>query len=230
MERIASCRLVVTNTPWPFAEVHAAAIDAHWTARISRTPGFFNGTILVLADERQNAARYEAELRPVAFKAFLYWRDHGCPQAGIRDVFGSAIVRTSDGMLLLARQRAGNLNSGLTYFPGGFIDPRDVSAEGVVEIEASVRRELEEETGLGPHDLRRAPGILLTRTGAQVSIGIELHTSLDAAALGARVSAFIAADANSELEEAVFIRSRDDLARFAMPDYARLIALGLLET
>lgn len=226
---MSSCRLLVADLPWPFATTHAAAIDAHWTARIADTPSFFNGTVLTLADERESDGRYDATLRPIAFKEFLYWRDSGCPEAGIRDVFGSAIVRTADGALMMARQRAGNLNAGLTYFPGGFIDLRDISEDGTVDIEANIRRELAEETGLTSKDLIRAPGIVLTKTGAQISIGVELHSPLDAAALADRISSFIAADASSELEEAVFVRSLDDLQRHAVPDYALLIAQGVLD-
>src|SRR6202040_1822717 len=49
--------------------------------------------------------------------------------------------------------------------------------------DASIARELEEETGLGPAELKRRRGYIVTFAGALVSIAIEWQSALPADAL-----------------------------------------------
>lgn len=223
VERIESCRLVARNEPWPYADQNTALIDAYWLRHAAAEPGLFNGTVFMLASEAQAAAAFSAVLTPVSFKSFYYWRAHGSPSADRHDVFGSALIRSSEGAVLLGRQRAGYLNAGLSYLPGGFIDPRDVGPDDRIDIAASIRREVEEETGLDEADLERVPGFVLTRCAHQISIGVEYRSSFGADALAAKIRAHLRRDAQSELADVEIVRSGADLAGLHMPPFAEVL-------
>ncbi len=222
--RIESLTLAVSSAHWVYADNHSEAIDAHWKLAIAANPSFFNGVIHVIESIDVGHAHVAARLNATGFKNFLYWRDEGFPaDGGVLDGFGSALIRSAEGHILLGRQRPGNVNAGLAYLPGGFIDSRDVGADGTVDIAASIERELREETGLGLDDLTAEPGFIVTLTGAQVSFAVTYHSTLSAEALATKVRAHIAAEAEPELAEMVIVRGVEDLRGLPMPHYARVL-------
>ncbi len=222
--RVASLSLRASTGGWLYSDHHREAIDAHWKLATAANPSFFNGVIHVVDRLDVGDNHIEAQLIATGFKSFLYWRDEGFPaEGGVRDGFGSALLRSADGHILLGRQRPGNINAGLAYLPGGFIDSRDAGRDGTVDIAASVERELKEETGLGLDDLTAEPGFIVTMTGAQVSFAVAYNSPLTAEALGAKVHAHIAAESDPELAEMVIVRGFDDLQGLAMPHYARVL-------
>lgn len=223
VDRIARCVLEADDAPWPYAERHAAGVDAFWSQRPAAQSGLFNGTIYMLTTQSLAADVFSGLLKPIEFKAFYYWRAQGFPEAGIRDAFGSALIRSAEGHVLLGRQRAGNLNAGLSYLPGGFIDPRDVDPSRRVDLAASVMREASEETGLDADDLVMVPGVLLTRYRHQISMGVEFRSPLGSEALAAKVRAFLARDAEAELDGIDIVRSDADIAGLALPPYAEVL-------
>jgi len=214
---------VVEAGDWPYAVANAEPIDRYWQQRTTQKPGFFNGIVHMLTALDDAGPAMAATFRPVEFKSFLHWRDHGFPEAGVRDAFGSALIRSAEGHVILGRQARGNLNRGVAYPPGGFIDPRDVTADGTIDIEGSVLREVAEETGLGPGDLMRVPGFIVTVAGPQVSISVELRSPLPAEDLARRIRAHIASEAEPELADVVIVDRADALPREAMPFYTTVL-------
>lgn len=172
-------------------------------------------------------ARLAGTLHAVQFKNYLYWRDQGFPEAGIVDAFGSALIRSSDGRFLLGRQNSGHMNEGKSYLPSGLIDRRDVGADGRVDIEASIRREISEETGLAHGELERTPGYIVTRTGAQMSIAVEFRSRLTGSELAERIGAHIAADDHSELSSVSFVGTMAEAGALDLPPFTSLL-LGTL--
>lgn len=227
VERVVGCTLRVSDEPWPFARMHAAEIDAHWERRSREGGRFFNGIVYVLSAGTVERGHFHARMRPVEFKCFLYWRDRGFPEAGVCDAFGSAVIRSSEGHVILGRQAPGNLNSGLAYMPGGFIDPRDVGPDGSIDIAANVLREVAEETGLGAADLERVPGFLLTRCGPQVSIGVEWRSRLPSTVLAARIAGHLAADKAAELSAVEIVRTGREIAADGMPPFTAVLLRAL---
>lgn len=228
VHRIAACVLKTSAAAWPFARDRAAAIDAQWQDAQRRNPNYFNGTVYLIDRLSLAGGVLDAALLRSDFKSYLYWRAEGYPQSGVRDGFGSALIRAADGAYLLGRQRAGNINAGLAYLPGGFIDGRDVAEDESIDIAASIARELLEETGLAAPDVTAAPGFLVTETGAQLSIAKMFQSSLDSSALKTRIEQHFAGDANSELDGMVIVARASDLDGLPMPDYARVLLQNLL--
>ncbi len=223
VDRIESCVLTVRDQAWAYADRNAAEIDAYWTQRASGQSGLFNGTVYMLADQSLDAGAFIGSMKPIAFKSFYYWRAQGFPDADLFDAFGSALIRSVEGHVLLGRQREGLLNAGLSYLPGGFIDPRDVDAGGAIDIAASALREALEETGLDASDLVRVPGFLLTRCAQQISFGVEFRSPLGSAALAEKMRHFLRRDTDAELSDIDIVRCTADLTALAMPLYADVL-------
>jgi ADP-ribose pyrophosphatase YjhB (NUDIX family) len=225
---VGTCILKAGAGTWEFARSHAGQIDAHWQRRSASNPAFFNGRIYMLADYRISGGTFAGELIQVEFKQFLYWKDTGCPDKTVFDVFGSGLIRSRDGAVLLGRQRPGNLNEGLVYLPGGFIDPRDTDEEGRVDIRASVLREVQEETGLDQDLLTVRDGVLVTTIGQQVSIAVDLVSGEDGQSLQARVRRALSGVGDSELDDVILVRSLRDLAGSKVPEYADVLLRRVL--
>ena len=218
--RIEGCSLRVAPTTWDWASANAEAIDRHWQRRSRESPAMFNGVIHMLSAISLDGAHLHGNLVRADFKSFLYWREHGHPYAGVRDAFGSALIISAEGHVMLGRQRPGNINSGLAYLPGGFIDPSDISPAGTIDIAGSIERELAEEAGLAAADADIAPGFIATFDGPQLSIAQDIRIALPAQSLRERILDHIAKDQNPELADIVIVRSEADLLGLAMAPYA----------
>lgn len=227
---IAQLALTVGPAAWTYAEQNSAAIDAHWQRESTANPNYFNGGIYLIDqfEVDEGARRIDARLLQTDFKSYLYWRDHGYPPADVLDGFGSGLIRSAEGTVILGRQRPGNINSGLTYLPGGFIDGRDVDAGGSIDIAKSVVREIEEETGLTAGELTRQEGFLIVLGGAHVAFAVPFVSHLSTAAITDRIACHIGTEKNPELAEAVAIRTPEDFGALAMPRYARTLLTCLL--
>lgn len=224
---VDTCTLIVTRDVWPFAVAHAAEIDAFWQRRTAENAALFNGRIFMLSRFELENCCFMGWLIPVDFASFLYWKESGTPDRSIFDVFGSALIRADDGAILLGRQRAGNINAGLVYLPGGFIDPRDIDTDGHVDIAASVLREVQEETGLGGRQLAVRDGFLITTIGQQISIAVEVVGDGNAAVLQRRIRDALAADVEPELDDIVTVREWADVAALPVPEYAQVLLAHL---
>ena len=225
---VARCELRVGVGAWPYAEENCSAIEAHWQRAQAANPNYFNGTVHVAVALARRGDALVARFIAAEFKSYLFWRDAGYPPTGIRDGFGSALFVSSDGAYVLGRQRSGNINAGLAYLPGGFIDSRDVDAQGDIDIAGSILREVKEETGLVPGDFSVRSGFLVTEQGPQLSFAKCLDVAMPAMELKACIEQHIAADAAAELEDAVIVRALSDLDGLAMAPFARLLLTTLL--
>jgi hypothetical protein len=235
VRRVADCVLRADAYDWPFAKGEAAAIDAHWSRRKAEQPGFFNGRVLMMTaasmQTSSDGSQFSATLFEADFKSFLYWRETGHRDRTVRDAFGSALILSAEGYILLGRQHAGNINGGLAYPPGGFIDRRDIGSDGTIDIVASTAREVAEETGLDEGDLDPRGGLWLTTGGIQVSMAKEFRSPLEADALRARILERLAADPDPELADICIVRSIADIAALGdgVPDFARVLVAAVLE-
>lgn len=225
---VKSLDLRLTDGSWAFSEVYRQDIQAHWERRVAEAPSFFNGTIHLLTGfSVSSEGHFSAKFIRSDFKSFLYWRETGWPDRSVMDAFGSALIVSSEGHVLLGRQRAGNLNGGLSYPPSGFIDARDVQPDGRIDIEASVAREIFEETGLAGPEIERNGDYVVTLAGPVLSIAVRYRSKLPDAALLDATFHHISADAESELECVSFVDPNQIGSGIAMPSYAETLLTGI---
>ena len=88
------------------------------------------------------------------FASFIAWRDWGFPETGVRNCFAMGALRARDGAYLLGVMGPHTVNAGKIYFPAGVPDLDDVVGDKV-DLARNVAREVAEETGLQPGDIRR---------------------------------------------------------------------------
>ncbi len=103
-----------------------------------------------------------------------------------------------DGAFLLGEMAAHTANAGAIYFPAGTPDLEDVFA-GRVDLLASAKRELLEETGIAPTRSPAAPTWTLVYAPPRIACMKIMRLSAPAAAIKARVDAFLADDPDAEL-------------------------------
>lgn len=226
--RVPSVDLRVTDGRWDFAERHSGDIEAHWARRVREAPVFFNGPVFMMdaysvaADGHLSASFIRSD-----FRSFLYWRETGWRDERIMDGFGSALILSADGRVLLGRQSDGNLNSGLCYPPSGFIDVRDVGLDGKIDIDRSVAREVAEETGLDASELVRGDGYIVTIAGPSMSIAVPLSSPLTGEALLREATRHISSEEESELVQLLLVAPGAPKAGLPMLDYARALLTNL---
>jgi len=228
VHRIRRCSIRCGTESWPFASREDSAIRRHWAQRSARNPKFFNGRVYVMISGALHEDCLEGRLAATDFAASLYWRETGYRDWTVVDCFGSAILLGSDGTLIYGRQTPGNINSGMLYPPGGFIDGRDIDRCGTAGLDGSIAREVAEEMRLHPGALCRDAGYLVTRDGPLLSVGIIYRLAVPGREFCAQVQASLTNDAAPELEALVPLASADEAAAHAMPGYARQIAMALL--
>lgn len=226
---VTSVELIAAGTALRPDAVHHPAIDAHWQTATAANPKYFNGTIIVGAGVRVSGANFAATCHPMQFKDFLYWRHRGKPDWGFVDLFGSAVIRARGGEILLGVAGPTTMNAGSAYCVGGFIDLRDCTTNGRVDIEASIARELEEETGLNSATTARAPGTWVTADKRVISIGQVFHSPVDAMALRATILSFSNASADRELVDVIVIRSIADMSDARILPNAAALCAHLLQ-
>ncbi|MGV6874447.1 NUDIX hydrolase [Pseudochelatococcus sp. B33] len=205
--------------PWPWAERNRARIAANWDRRRMLKPALFNGVVLVCTRRALDGEVLDVRFRAADYASFLAMMDFGFPEPDVGNCFGAAVLRAADGTIVLGEMAAHTANGGRAYFPGGSLDLEDVRADGSVDVGASIRRELLEETGLGPADVSFAPGFTAVIDGPRTALLKEARSPLPAPVLRQRIEAFIAGEAEPELAGVRLVRSPADVDPDIMPAY-----------
>jgi 8-oxo-dGTP pyrophosphatase MutT (NUDIX family) len=210
------CRLI--EAEWAFARDHAAAIEANWQRRIGATPEIWNGRVLLLHDGAlASDGVFRGHCFATDFKSFLGWRDGGFPPTGVRNCFAMAALESGDGAFVLGEMAPHTAPAGQVYFPSGTPDMKDVVA-GRLDLEASARRELVEETGLDPATLAFDNGFTLVENDIRLCCMKRVRADESAETLVARIHAFLARDPQPELARMHVVRSLADITP-AMPAF-----------
>ena len=221
--------LLLSDRPWAWADDNAAAIKRFWGKAQAEKPALFNGDVLLMAEHALSDGILAGTALKTGFASFLYWKDKGLPQeAGVRNVFGCAVIRSGDGHLLFGRMATHTAGSGRVYPMAGTPDPLDVS-DGKLDLEGSIVRELKEESGLDEADAARAPGYLLIEDGAMCSLNAVFTFDAPSRDLKARMMAHVDAQEQSELDEIVVFRRAAFHVHHRMPGFARTLVQHLLE-
>jgi 8-oxo-dGTP pyrophosphatase MutT (NUDIX family) len=219
---IAELELAFKPSRWGFAETQASGIAAYW-ARLRKTkPALFNGRVLLLRGAMIEA-RADGKLRmsgaffETDYADFLAWRDFGHPGERVDNCFSMAALRSADGAFLLGEMAPHTYNAGQIYFPAGTPDPIDVF-NGTVDLEASARRELLEETGVDPGEAAIAPGWTVAFTPYSIACIKLMTLAVSAAKAKARIDDHLARDPHSEFSRMHVVHGSVDIDEARVPE------------
>ena len=204
---------------WRFASDEAARIDARWRELKAATPSLFDGRVLLsrglaITDDVLSGTSFET-----GYKPFLCWRALGYPGEPVKNLFAMPALRGSDGAFLLGRMSAATANPGRLYFPAGTPEPGDVGADGFVDYQANILRELEEETGIASSEVTLDARWTIVFAGPLVACMKVVRSPLPASALVERVTGFIAGQEKPELDALVTVAGPDDFDAERMPPF-----------
>jgi 8-oxo-dGTP pyrophosphatase MutT (NUDIX family) len=207
---IERLELSFTPKPWAFAAQRRADIDAHFAALRREKPALWNGRIVMLHDQTIADGIFRGAFLETDYASFAAWIDWGRPPAGVYDCFGAAAILAADGAFLLGVMGAQTLNAGQIYFPCGTPDPSDV-VDGKVDFDASVRRELAEETGLDANEFVPDPGWTMVVDGALIAQIKVFHARQSADELRGRALSWLSRQAQPELADVRIARGPADV-------------------
>jgi 8-oxo-dGTP pyrophosphatase MutT (NUDIX family) len=213
--------LAFEPSPWAFAERRADAIAAHWARLRKMKPMLFNGRVLLLG-RRTIETRPDGafKLRGAFFETdyadFLAWEEFGDPDEPVDNCFSMAALRGADGAFLLGEMAEHTFNAGQIYFPAGTPDPTDIF-DDKVDLEASARRELFEETGISADEASFAPGWTLVFTPQRIACLKLISLAVPAATLKERIDAYLAQDPHAEFLRMHVIRHPRDIDEARVP-------------
>ena len=216
-ETITALDLRCTGGEWDFEAANRQAIARHWEQVTAQNPKLWNGRTLICTKAEVQQGVFRAELAEIDYASFVAWRDWGRPDARVTNCFGVPAVFSSDGALLLGVMSATTLNAGKAYPPSGSLEPRDVAADGRVDILGNMHTELLEETGLDLRDAIAGP-MAAVFEGPRLAVVQRFDFPFSFAEIEARFAAHAAADAHAELSAIEALRHGSQLdAR--MPGY-----------
>jgi 8-oxo-dGTP pyrophosphatase MutT (NUDIX family) len=102
------------------------------------------------------------------------------------------------------------VNAGQIYFPAGTPDPSDIFDDRV-DLDASARRELLEETGVSADEASVAPGWTLVFTPQRVACMKLITLPVAASEAKAEIEAYLAKDPHAEFSRMHIVRDPRDI-------------------
>lgn len=203
---------------WAWRVRQADVIAGSWRrARVAK-PALFDGRVLMMRGGEVAEDLYKGSFFETDFSAFLAWRDLDCPDASVRNGFGMAALRGSDGGYVLGVMGQHTANAGQIYFPSGTPDPSDVR-EGAVDLSGSVERELFEETGLRPADVRIEELWHVVEYGPRTGFLRPVAVDAPAAEVAREIEARLRRETRPELSGMHVVHRRADVDPARVPDF-----------
>ena len=217
IHRVTRLDLAVRPWRWAFADERRSEISAHFAALRVATPALWNGRILLGRNPVFERDCFRADYFETDFASFLAWRDWGFPDDSVFNGFGMGALRGSDRLFALGEMSVNTANARRIYFPSGTPDPSDVR-DGGLDIAGSIRREVEEETGLDHSDCRADPFRYCVVDGPLIAVIQLLDVDLPGEVLRTRIARTLAGQAAPELSAIHLVRGRADFGP-EMPIY-----------
>ena len=219
--KVRELDLVFESAHWAFAERQAASIAAHWVRMTKAKPALFNGRVLLLGRRAivtgsDGAVTLKGAFFATDYADYLAWEQFGFPGDPVDNCFSMAALRGSDGAFLLGEMAHHTINAGQIYFPAGSPDPTDIF-DGVVDLEASARRQLFEDTGVSANETAMAPGWTLVFTPQRIACMKLMTLAVPAARAKARIDAYLARDPHAEFSRMHVVRSSRDIDDSRVP-------------
>lgn len=201
--------LAFAPRPWAFAEERKQEIAAFFAALQQRKPAIWNGRVLLLYRQVVSEGVFRGAYLETDYASFAAWRVWGMPPVGVHDCFGAAAVVSADGAVLLGVMGDHTINAGRIYFPCGTPDPSDI-IDGRVDLEASVARELVEETGCDIAAFTAEPGWTTILDRGLIVMVKTLRSTETAEILRERMLIHLKSETQPELADIRIVRSQRD--------------------
>ncbi len=215
------CRLV--KHAWDFEREYERGIASHWRERTKSNPALFDGPVLLAkrAETRidaQGQAILELDFFEVRFSRFLAWRDFGFPDRGVYNCFAMPALRSREGAFLLGEMGPRHSCSGQLYFPAGTPDRDDIVGERV-DLDASIIRELAEETGICVTAQMFSRGWRVVFDSQRIACMKIIDWPAPGSDLLAQVERHITSEAEPELARGYLLGARAQLSDARLPAF-----------
>jgi len=215
--------------PWAFADERRSEINAYFTALRHAKPSIWNGRVLLMYQQVVADGVFRGKYLETDYASFAAWCHWNRPPAKVHDCFSAAAILTADGTFLLGVMGESTFNSGQIYFPCGTPDPDDIVGD-TVDLELSVARELDEETGLDVAEFAAEPGWTTVVDGSLIVQIKTLRAKETSVVLRERILAHLASEQNPELADIRVVRAHADfdavMPRFATAFLASRLGSG----
>ncbi|WP_417419394.1 NUDIX domain-containing protein [Hoeflea sp.] len=205
---IDAVHLAVDPAEHPWQRTEQGAIEAHWAREQVERPWLFNGTVMIHRGLMLEGREIRGVSHRAPYAALLHWVKTQ-PEADAWHLFGSAVILSADGAMMLIRMAAKTANPGKVYAPAGSLDESDIKG-GMVDVEGSIHREAREETGLDLSQAVAERRLLCWRQGRRVAVFRRFRLDETADVLAARMREHIRTDPEQEIEDVVVVRAAQD--------------------
>ncbi|AZO12298.1 MULTISPECIES: hypothetical protein [unclassified Mesorhizobium] len=195
--------------PHPFEQGNRAAIAENWRSETSAKPALYDGTVVLLSALGYRDNRLTGRCHAVKYSTFMLWRKNRA-LSGAEHAYAHAMLVAGDNALVAIRMGSHTVNAGRIYFAAGSFEPIDFR-DGLVDVDFNMVREVAEETGLDLSGAERGRRYHALSAPSGTVIFRRYHVPEPAEEIARRINAFIAAEAEPEIEGPVVIRNADNL-------------------
>lgn len=196
-------------TPHPFELDNQSTIAENWRREMEAKPALFDGTVVLLSALAYRDGRLIGRCHAVRYSTFMLWRKNR-ELSGAEHAYAHAVLVAGDNALVAIRMGSHTVNAGHVYFAAGSFEPIDFR-DGLVDVDFNMIREVGEETGIDLSAAARGQRYHALSTPSGTVIFRRYRVAEPADEIARRISAFVAAEAEPEIEGPVIIRNAADL-------------------
>ncbi|EJZ18092.1 NUDIX hydrolase [Rhizobium sp. Pop5] len=207
---IAGVDLRVLPGTHPFVAAEEADIRENWARETAANPALFDGRLVFQRRLTLTDAGISGEGYVTPFSAFMWWRRQPERLGGIH-IFAYPVLESADGALVAIRMGAHTANPGQVYFAAGSLELEDI-VDNSCDIEANMRREVHEETGLDLAQSVAGQGLFASHNRRTVTLMRLFRFDMTAEEMVKRIEAHMLVADDKEIAGAVAIRSADHAA------------------
>jgi 8-oxo-dGTP pyrophosphatase MutT (NUDIX family) len=197
---------------WPFAERRRTAIAQFFDSLRANKPALWNGKLLLLRDAVLAGATLSGTFFETDYAAMLAALSWDAMGNEVKSCFPAAAVLSADDAFILGEMARHTQNAGQVLLPCGSVERGDTSDDRV-DLFATLRRELLEETGLGADSLAAAAGWYAVSAGALLPLIKVMRAAAPADELRRRICANLADQQDPEFCKIVAVRQASELGQ-----------------
>jgi 8-oxo-dGTP pyrophosphatase MutT (NUDIX family) len=209
--KVDHIEIAIEPWSWDFAIARRKEIDQYFAHLQGERSALWNGRVFLLNRYSIRNGVMRGTCFETDYASFLAWCDWDFPDQRAFNFFAAPALRSADGAYLLGEMAPYTAHARQLYFPCGTPEPKDILVDGTLDLQANLRRELLEETGLDIDELDSEPGWTVVLDGAVVAILKKLTARPDASELRTQILQYLATEARPELSDICLVRALSDL-------------------